>query len=340
MFRLRCSPKRFAEFAESRVSQYMFRQFSICAFVLSFFLSANASTAHSFIVRDASDQQETRQRSAVAVLDFGETTIGVRVADRIRAQLSRRTEFSMIDREQAGAAARGANYAGSLNLTLNEARALGASIGCDYLIVGRAETVRRSRSDNQTYYEAIAAIFVVSARTGKLLMWDSVNEEAASEEAAERVLLGDRTFAHAERCRIIINRAREDEEIARRRAMQETGAVAFEELPEENSLAAQEFRAPQPFRRISPTYTDAARRAEVEATVDVIVEIDTSGEVNRVEIVRWAGFGLDEAIIEAVHAMHFRPAMRAGVPVPVRVLLRYNFRRPSATERAGGSGTL
>jgi hypothetical protein len=32
--------------------------------------------------------------------------------------------------------------------------------------------------------------------------------------------------------------------------------------------------------------------------------------------------------------MHFRPAEREGEPVAVRVLLRYNFRRPPKNARA------
>jgi outer membrane biosynthesis protein TonB len=47
-----------------------------------------------------------------------------------------------------------------------------------------------------------------------------------------------------------------------------------------------------------------------------------------VDVVRWAGFGLDEATTETVRQMHFRPAMRNGSPVAMRVLLRYNFRKP------------
>jgi len=50
--------------------------------------------------------------------------------------------------------------------------------------------------------------------------------------------------------------------------------------------------------------------------------------VTRVEVARWAGFGLDEATVETVHRLHFFPAMRNGVAIPIRVLLRYNFRKP------------
>jgi len=61
----------------------------------------------------------------------------------------------------------------------------------------------------------------------------------------------------------------------------------------------------------------------------VLVDLDASGEVTRVEVARWAGFGLDETTIDTVHRLHFFPAMRNGAAIPIRVLLRYNFRKPA-----------
>jgi TonB family protein len=80
---------------------------------------------------------------------------------------------------------------------------------------------------------------------------------------------------------------------------------------------------------LRPDYPDTAARADAEAVVDVLVDLDASGEVSRIDVTRWAGFGLDEATINTVRKLHFFPAMRDGNPVPMRVLLRYNFRRPA-----------
>ncbi|MBD0373883.1 MAG: TonB family protein, partial [Pyrinomonadaceae bacterium] len=107
------------------------------------------------------------------------------------------------------------------------------------------------------------------------------------------------------------------------------GAPIIEEVPEEDSPAAKGLRPPAPYRRLRPPYPETAARAEAEATVDVLVDIDASGEIGRVEVVRWAGFGLDEECVKMIKQMHFRPAMRDGVPVPMRALLRYNFHRPA-----------
>jgi TonB family protein len=106
------------------------------------------------------------------------------------------------------------------------------------------------------------------------------------------------------------------------------GAPVIEEVPEETSPQAKGLRLPAPYRRLRPIYPETAARAEAEATVDVLVDIDAAGEVSRVEVVRWAGFGLDEASVHIIRQMHFRPAMRDGVPLPMRVLLRYNFQKP------------
>ena len=68
--------------------------------------------------------------------------------------------------------------------------------------------------------------------------------------------------------------------------------------------------------------------ADLLSSSALFVDLDEKGEVTRVEIARWAGFGLDEATIETVRQLHFFPAMRNGTPIPLRVLLRYNFRKP------------
>jgi TonB family protein len=56
--------------------------------------------------------------------------------------------------------------------------------------------------------------------------------------------------------------------------------------------------------------------------------VDSRGEVGRVQIARWAGYGLDQSVIDTVKQMHFFPAMQNEKAVPMRVLLRYNFRKP------------
>ena len=278
-------------------------------------------------------QQQSRpelRRPRVAVLDLGQTAGGRPAADRLAKQLSMDARVLVMDRDQSRAAALGAGYEGSLNMTLEDARNLGAVIDCDFFLTGDAQTLRRSPSDGKDYWEAYVAVFIVSARTGRLILWERPSFEAATPEEAEKRLVAELTGNELRhRLGTVILRAQEDEYVARNSLLQSHGTPVIEDAPEDaDAAAAQGLRLPQPYRRLRPPYPDAAARIEVEAVVDVQVEIGADGEVGRIEVVRWAGFGLEEATTQTVRRMHFRPAMRGGVPVPMRVLLRYNFRKP------------
>jgi TonB family protein len=266
--------------------------------------------------------------TSVAVLDFGDTATGRRMADRVSQALSANGALLLTDREEGRAAARGAGYAGSLNLTLEEARDLGAAIGADFYITGDAQTLRRSPSKSPVYYEAYASIFIVSARSGRLIMWDRPSFERGTPEEAERALQAELAQRAAARYSALINAAAESER-EERAVSTAHGVPLIEEVPAEDSPDARGLRPPAPYRRLRPAYPETAERAEAEATVDVLVDIDADGEVARVEVVRWAGFGLDEECVNTIRRMHFRPAMRDGQVVPMRALLRYNFRRPT-----------
>ncbi len=98
-------------------------------------------------------------------------------------------------------------------------------------------------------------------------------------------------------------------------------------MPAENSPEAKSFRPPLPYKRIKPEYTQVANLYSVEATVNIEVEVSENGKILKTEIVRWAGFGLDESVTETIHKMQWRAASRNGKTLPLRVLLRYNFKK-------------
>ncbi len=280
----------------------------------------------------AADDHTGSRRLSIAVLDFGETDAGQRAAARVAATLpterDSEAKIAVLDRGLSRSAARGIGYAGSLNMTLAEARDLGAAIGCDFYITGDAQTLRRSASAAPIFYEAYASVFIVSAQTGRLVFWERPSFEGATIEEVEKSLLAELARqAHRYRARIL--RAQEDERLRRAQEVMARDLPVIEDAPEEGSATAAGFLPPQPYRRLRPPYPETAARAEAEATVDATVEVSADGEVGRVEIVRWAGFGLDEAVMTTIRQLHFRPATReGGMPAPVRVLLRYNFRRP------------
>jgi TonB family protein len=274
------------------------------------------------------------QITRIAVLDLGRTATGLRAAEEIRGMFLTKQpstpgrEFDLIDPDQSRAAALGAGFEGSLNLTLQQAQDLGAAIGCDFYLIGEAQTVRRSPSTKPIYYESYASIFLVSARTGRLVLWERPTVQSDSPEGSEKAL---RAILSAEETRhrfvVALRRAQEDE-LAERVAAIENSPAIIEVMSDDDSDASKDVRAPRPYRRLKPPYPQTAAIAEVEATVDVLLDIDARGEILRVEITRWGGYGLDQSVIDTVKQMHFFPAMRDGVAIPMRVLLRYNFRKP------------
>jgi TonB family protein len=282
--------------------------------------------------------QGEAKRVSVAVLDMGASATAARASERVAklfAESRAGLRLALLDRDMARAAARGSGYAGSLNMTLAEARSLGASIGCDFYVTGDAQTIRRSSSSRPVYFESYASVFVVSARTGGLVLWDRPAAESDTAERAEVGLLASLDARAGERYASALASAFEREERERLNPSgEEEHGTVIDLSNDDGADALKDLREPAPYRRLRPAYTDAAYKAEAEATVDASVEIDSEGVVREVSIVRWAGFGLDEEVASAVRRMHFRAAEREGEPVAVRVLLRYNFRRPAKTERA------
>jgi TonB family protein len=264
----------------------------------------------------------------VAVLNLGETNVGRSMSDRLANALATESAISLVDRDLARTAARGIGYAGSLNLTVQEARDLGAAIGCDFFFIGDGQTLRRSPSTGPVYFESYLSLFVVSARTGRLSAWERPSFEGPTPDAAEKLLLSEMSKPETRRRYLAtLRQARKDERSQRNIAVEQSTPVILE-APEEASEQSG-LRLPRPYRRLRPVYPDTAAHADAEGTVDVLVDLDKDGEVTRIEVARWAGFGLDDATVNTVRQLHFFPALRDGVPIPIRILLRYNFRKPA-----------
>lgn len=276
-------------------------------------------------------RQRVERLPTLAILDFGDSTFARLSADKFSTNLKRQAGgLVVMDRDQVRAAARGAGYAGSISLSRSEARDLGAALGCDFVILGDAQTLRRSPSTGPVYFESYASIFLVSARTGKLIRWERPNYRAATAAVAEQALLAQLTAGTADPpYTILIHRAQEDERGERELTTADQVPIIEAAPDDDKSAAAEGLRLPRPYRRLIPPYPESAAAAEAEATVDVLVDLDAEGEVRRVEVERWAGFGLDEATVATVRRLHFFPAMRNGVAIPIRVMLRYNFRKPA-----------
>ncbi|MEP7211786.1 MAG: TonB family protein [Acidobacteriota bacterium] len=221
--------------------------------------------------------------------------------------------FKVLDLDMTAAAFKSGRPETPFNMTDAQSRAAAGVTGSDTLILLKSETLRRASLDRPEYYEAYLAIYVVDGRSGQLIIWDLATFEEATPALAEKRLVES-----------VPAIARSTVE----RFANATGAVAADrpKMAEINADDAEPgLKPPIPYRRIKPDYPSSAYLYGVRATVEVEVDIDESGKITRTAVVRWAGYGLDEAVITAVRSMNWRPAMRAGKPFPMRVLLRYNF---------------
>jgi TonB family protein len=84
--------------------------------------------------------------------------------------------------------------------------------------------------------------------------------------------------------------------------------------------------APIPIYKPEPTYSEEARKAKYQGTVVLWIVVDAQGNVIDPKVVRPLGLGLDEKALEGVRTWKFKPALRNGVPVPVRVIVEVSFR--------------
>ena len=76
-----------------------------------------------------------------------------------------------------------------------------------------------------------------------------------------------------------------------------------------------------------PEYSDEARRARVQGTVVLAIDVDVNGRVANVRVIRSLGLGLDEKAVAAVMKWTFRPAMAGGRPViaPAQALVTFHL---------------
>jgi TonB family protein len=222
--------------------------------------------------------------------------------------------FRVLDGSMSEAAFRSVTIENPFNLSVDEGRSISTVIGCDHLVLMRSSVQRRAVLSKPAYFEAYAVVFVIDGRTGRMIRFILESREAPTAADARSMLAA----ASANVSGLISKAIRE----RRPPTVRDPG---FAEVPPPESPLAKGLRTPVPYRRIRPDYTDTASLYSIKATVDIEVDIDAQGNVARTTIERWAGFGLEESVEKAVRSMNWRPAERNGKPLPMRVLLRYNF---------------
>lgn len=282
-----------------------------------------------WLISSAVEAQEAPVR--VALVGFARPLAGDSsvIADKatgtLIAALGSDSRATLIDHSIVQPALKGIGYDASINMSRDEARKLGSAIGCDFFITGKLETFTRSDRVGEEHEEALIGVMIVDGRTGVLAMFDFIDEKAAARDAAVAALiktLATRAGSYLDRMSRF--------QLARTQVTPGFGkpaAESIEDIPDEGSPLAVGFTPPEFLNRVKPDYTDAAERADITAIVEARAVFRANGEVGEIQILRWAGFGLDESAERAIRQLKFKAATREGKPVSVRATVRYNFRR-------------
>ena len=272
----------------------------------------------------------------VALAGFG-AAAPVGIEKSFLSALKQLDTISTIDPAIVESAIAGIRYEGSINMSTDESRRLGAAIGCDFFIVGKAEVVARSLEAARTVQEALVAVMIVDGRTGKLAVFDLVSEEAQTPGSAITAAAGalaGRASLYAERMASFRTNRTSSVSASAETTRNPTPSERIEEMPTEGSAGSAGFKSPEFLNRVTPEYTADAERADISASVEATAVLKSNGEVGDIEITRWAGFGLDQSAERAIRQLKFKPATRDGRPVSVRALIRYNFRRIASSRLA------
>ena len=228
-------------------------------------------------------------------------------------------DLAVLDAGLVDAAARGAGYEGSLNMTREEARRLASVVGADALALSWASVVERATDNEKERFDGFLALFLADGRSGELVRYRGLRAAAAERGAAVEALSRAAAAEAREWGGILGDAARKRE--ASTTSMPDD-ALDLLETPEGTSGTI----PPRFFKRPVPAFTDDADRAHAVATVDLVVRFNADATYGPIEVARWAGYGLDESSIAAVRVANFWPARRAGRPVAARALLRFNFK--------------
>ena len=104
----------------------------------------------------------------------------------------------VLDDALGDAAYRSQSFDKPFNLTLAQAKNVGAAIGCDFFLLIKTGDLKRASSARGNFYESFAAIFVVSARTGRLVFFTVESRESNVQKDAQARLFDSAKFLATE----------------------------------------------------------------------------------------------------------------------------------------------
>lgn len=83
--------------------------------------------------------------------------------------------------------------------------------------------------------------------------------------------------------------------------------------------------APVPLNSTEAEYTPAARKARINGKCLISLIVDRQGMPQDISVLKTLDPGLDQNAMSAVGRYRFKPAMRNGEPVPVKIVVEVNF---------------
>jgi TonB family protein len=106
-------------------------------------------------------------------------------------------------------------------------------------------------------------------------------------------------------------------------------------LKHKHGLTDDYDQGPQPAKITHPHYPKAAFKECIEGTVSILIVIDVNGRVSDAEVVESIP-ALDEEALATVRKWRFKPARKAGVPVPSLAGAPVTFRLDASAKRHAG----
>lgn len=82
---------------------------------------------------------------------------------------------------------------------------------------------------------------------------------------------------------------------------------------------------PRAVRRTEPSYTTGARNAQATGDVVLSIDVDSTGNVSHITVIKEMGYGLVREAVAAVNKWKFQPATRDGMPIAATVEVTIHF---------------
>lgn len=111
----------------------------------------------------------------------------------------------------------------------------------------------------------------------------------------------------------------------RKPELRRTGGTAPNPLTLKDAQHTQGFVAPKPRYTPEPDFSEQARKAQIQGTLQLDVLIDGQGSVAAVRVARGQGYGLEESAMDAVKDWRFTPATMNGTPVSLWLDVEVGF---------------